>query len=104
MKALFLDIDGVLNSKLWNENHPNEISAGKCIDESKVQLLATIIENTEAFIILHSGWRFWFDDDLKPLQYESNYLIDLFDKYNLKIHDKTPDLTTDEIRKTKNLV
>lgn len=35
------------------------------------------------------------------MQYEANYLIDLFKKYNLKINDKTPDLTTDEIRRTK---
>jgi hypothetical protein len=101
MKVLFLDIDGVLNSKLWNESHQNQLRNGKCIDETKVQLLANIVKKTEALIVLHSGWRFWLDDNLKPLQYEARYLIELFYKYNLKIYDKTPDLATDEIRKMK---
>ena len=35
-KVIFLDIDGVLNSNFWNENHQREISDGTLIDEEKI--------------------------------------------------------------------
>ncbi len=39
MNIIFLDIDGVLNSKFWDESHQMEISDGKYIDTEKVSLL-----------------------------------------------------------------
>ncbi len=66
-KVLFLDIDGVLNSDLWNDSHREEISDGTLIDEGKIKLLAGLVKETDSEIILHSGWRFWFDTELKPL-------------------------------------
>jgi len=39
-KIIFLDIDGVLNSNFWNENHQRELSDGTLIDEDKVYLLS----------------------------------------------------------------
>lgn len=98
MKILFLDIDGVLNSNMWNEKHKKEISSGILIEEEKVQFLAEIIDKTNAKIVLHSGWRFWFSDDFQPIRKESKYLIDIFTKYNIKIYDITPDLRTEEIK------
>lgn len=59
-KALFLDIDGVLNSDFWNDSHQEEISDGTWIDEEKIKLLADLVKETDSEIILHSGWRFWF--------------------------------------------
>lgn len=100
-KVLFLDIDGVLNSNLGNDSHQTEISDGTLIDEEKVKLLALLIRETDSEIILHSGWRFWFDSELKPLCTEANRLVELLSKENLYISGITPDLTTDEIRKTK---
>ena len=38
-KIVFLDIDGVLNSNFWNENHQREISDGTLIDEEMVEKL-----------------------------------------------------------------
>ena len=38
-KICFLDIDGVLNSRFWNDSHQREISEGKYIDKDKVKLL-----------------------------------------------------------------
>ena len=32
MNVIFLDIDGVLNSKFWNDEHQKEISNGLLID------------------------------------------------------------------------
>lgn len=100
-KVVFLDIDGVLNSNFWNDNHQREISDGTLIDEEKVKLLASLVKRTSAKIILHSGWRFWFDSELKPLRTEAERLVELFAKEGLSIDGLTPDLTTEEIRRTK---
>lgn len=100
-KVLFLDIDGVLNSNFWNDSHRAEISDGTLIDAGKIKLLSHLIKETGAEIILHSGWRFWFDTKLKPLRTEAAKLTELLAKENLYISGMTPDLTTEEIRRTK---
>ena len=56
-KVIFLDIDGVLNSGFRNEKHQKEIGDGALIDQEKIELLAGLVEKTDAGIILHSGWR-----------------------------------------------
>ena len=101
MKIIFLDIDGVMNSELWNKDNEMKISKGKFIDSEKVRLLSRIINATKAKIVLHSGWRFWFNDNIMPLRKEAEYLVEVLKSYNLNIYDKTPDLTTVEIRKSK---
>ncbi|MDE5937673.1 MAG: hypothetical protein K2H37_01145 [Lachnospiraceae bacterium] len=100
-KVLFLDIDGVLNSNFWNDRHQTEISDGTLIDEEKIKLLALLVKETKAKIILHSGWRFWFDAELKPLCTKANKLVRQLERENLYISGVTPDLTTEEIRKTR---
>ena len=100
-KVIFLDIDGVLNSNFWNDGHQKEISDGTLIDQEKVMLLAKLIRRTDAKIILHSGWRFWFDGEGKPLRREAERLVKMLAGEGLKISGMTPDLTTEEIRETK---
>lgn len=100
-KIVFLDIDGVLNSNFWNENHQKEIGDGTLIDESKIKMLCKLVGDTNAQIILHSGWKYWFDSDLKPLRKEADNLSDLLEKEGLTIAGVTPDHATDEIRKSK---
>jgi len=100
-KVIFLDIDGVLNSNFWNDNHQKEISDGTLIDEEKIKLLAQLVNNTNSKIILHSGWRFWFNSELKPICKVAQKLVDLFRYEGLAIDGVTPDLTTEEIRNTK---
>ena len=100
-KIVFLDIDGVLNSYFWNENHQREISDGTLIDESKIILLCKLIADTNAEIILHSGWKYWFDSDLKPMRKEAENLRTLLEKEGLTIAGVTPDHATDEIRESK---
>jgi hypothetical protein len=100
-KVVFLDIDGVLNSNFWNDNHQKEISDGTLIDEEKIKLLAQLVNNTNSKIILHSGWRIWFNSDIKPVCKEAQKLVDLLAYEGLTIDGLTPDLTTEEIRKTK---
>ncbi len=100
-KVLFLDIDGVLNSNFWSNRHQKEISDGTLIDEEKIKLLASIVKKTNSTIILHSGWRTWFDSQIRPLRAEAAKLTQLLEKEGLHIDGLTPDLTTEEIRATK---
>lgn len=101
MRVIFLDIDGVLNSKMWNSDHQQEIAQGILIDRAKVQLLSQLVRDTHAQIILHSGWRMWFDAQLRPLRKESEILAQFFKEAGLSIAGVTPDLTTEEIRRNK---
>lgn len=100
-RVIFLDIDGVLNSNFWDADHQKEIRDGVLIDIDKIQLLGRLVRNTKAKIILHSGWRFWFDSDLKPLRKESDYLQRQLQQEGLVIAGITPDHSTEEIRKSK---
>ncbi len=101
MKIIFLDIDGVLNSNLWNREHENEIKNGFLVDAEKIKLLSKLIITTKAKIVLHSGWRFWFDEKFLPTRKESAFLMNLLKEHGIAFYDFTPDLTTEEIRKSK---
>ena len=100
-KIVFLDIDGVLNSNFWNESHQREISDGTLIDESKIDMLCKLVKDTDAQIILHSGWKYWFDSDLKPLRKEAENLRALLEKEGLTIAGVTPDHAPEEIKKNR---
>lgn len=99
--VIFLDVDGVLNSEVWNEKHQREIQDGLLIDSVKVKLLGELVRQTEARLVLHSGWRFWFDKNLQPVKSEAEYLRELLQKEQMEIYSVTPDFSTEEIRKTK---
>lgn len=89
MKILFLDIDGVLNSREydrkrnWNEQTD--------IDETRLPLVKEIIDKTGAKIVLISTWRSHWDKDENLCDEDGNYITRLFSKYGLAIYDKTPD-------------
>ncbi|MFA9378339.1 MAG: HAD domain-containing protein [Lachnotalea sp.] len=100
-KIIFLDVDGVLNSNPWNDTHQKEISVGLLIDEDKVKLLSEIISKTEASIILHSGWRVWFDENILPTRKESQLLVEILERNHILILGVTPDLSTEEVKVTK---
>lgn len=90
MKILFLDIDGVLNSREydrkrnWNEQTD--------IDETRLPLVKEIIDKTGAKIVLISTWRNHWDRDESLCDEDGMYINRLFSKYGLAICDKTPDL------------
>ena len=100
-KIIFLDVDGVLNSNFWNDSHQKEISDGTLIDVEKIKLLSVLVKRTNAKIILHSGWKYWFDQDLKPLRPEAENLVTLLKKEGLLLGGITPDHSTEEIRRNK---
>ena len=99
--VIFLDIDGVLNSKLWEKKHSDEIKDKKLIDIEAVKILSRIVESTGAIIVLHSGWRFWFDESMNPINREAQYFVDVLKEEGIQLNGVTPDLTTEEIRRTK---
>ena len=90
MKAIFLDIDGVLNTPS-SESRCGEYIG---IDDEKVENLKKIVENTKAEIVLISTWKKYCrkEEKLKPLQdYSANYLDEKLAKQGLKAVDKTKD-------------
>lgn len=99
--VIFLDVDGVLNSQNWNKEHEKEIREGLLIDSEKVELLGQLVAQTGAKLVLHSGWRFWFDENLQPVRREAQYLQELLRNQKMKIYSVTPDFSTEEIRRTK---
>lgn len=100
-KVIFLDIDGVLNSNFWNDTHQREISDGTLIDSEKIKLLGELVKRIGAGIVLHSGWKYWFDSNLKPLRVESMHLKTLLLQEGLAIDSVTPDHATEEIKRNK---
>ena len=96
MKVIFLDIDGVLNSEEFLKNNQNE-----CIDRNNVSILKNVIDETGAVIVMSSGWRLWFDDNMMPEDGYSRCLYDILCEFDIKLFGKTPDFSTDEIRTKK---
>ena len=90
MKIIFLDIDGVLNSRIydrirnWNEQTD--------IDESRLPLLKSIVEQTGAKIVLSSTWREHWNKNPEKCDKDGVYINKTFAKFGLEIFDKTPDL------------
>ncbi len=79
MKVIFLDVDGVLNSK----QDGNTI---KLRTDSHFRLLQYIVEATGARIVLSSSWRAGFAR-------VKNILSDRLKEYGLEIMDSTPVLS-----------
>ncbi|ERI93320.1 hypothetical protein HMPREF1982_01744 [Clostridiales bacterium oral taxon 876 str. F0540] len=96
MKVIFLDVDGVLNSEEFLKNNPDKI-----IDRNNVRNLKSIIDKTGAAIVMSSGWKLWFDDDMMPIHKYSQCLYDILTEFDIKLFGKTPDFTTEEIREKK---
>lgn len=83
MRVIFLDIDGVLNSKEFFKNRQPTQGLNE-IDEEKVKLLQQIVQATNAKIVLTSTWRIYDKAD-KVYQ----HLVDVLAKYDLSIFDCT---------------
>ena len=89
MKALFLDIDGVLNSDAYDRVRDWNILSN--IDETRLPLLKKIIDQTGAEIVLTSSWRNHWDNDPSKRDESGVYIQTLFEKYGLNIFGKTED-------------
>jgi len=90
MKIIFLDIDGVLNSRAydrtrnWNEQTD--------IDETRLPLVKKIVDGTGAKIVLSSTWREHWNEDADKCDEDGIYIKEVFAKYGLEIYGKTPEI------------
>ena len=105
INVIFLDIDGVLNGyNFWNllgwniiskfnsdrlKSWYRDITEPFGVHESKVKRLAKIVHNTmNTKVVISSCWRFGLQSN--NLSYAQRKLLDLFDKYDIKIYGYTP--------------
>lgn len=77
MKLLFLDIDGVLNSKR-SETVTGKEKTVNNLDPVALSLVQKVVEETGAVVCLTSNWRF------------NHYILDLGKKMDLPIIYQTP--------------
>ena len=90
MKIIFLDIDGVLNCDTTVESCGNYLG----IDNSKLKLLAEIVDKTKAKVVLTSTWKDkWFRGGGQKYKQDelANYLDTEFFRYGIIVYDKTTD-------------
>ncbi|NLK96924.1 MAG: hypothetical protein GX272_02445 [Epulopiscium sp.] len=86
MNLIFLDIDGVLNCSESKSRCGGYLG----IDDRKVKLLAEIVKQTNAKIILVSSWKVHWEKFYKDEQNElANYLDRKLKRQGLYIVDKT---------------
>ena len=92
MKIIFLDIDGVLNSRRYDvhrkENEGN-------IDVTRLVILKQLIEKTNARIILTSSWRCHWDPNGENTDETGKELIETFARYGIELYGKTPQINDD---------
>ena len=75
MKVVFLDIDGVLNSKNTKAYTPS----GCCgIEKALLKRLRRIIESTGAKVVLSSTWKTELDKNLHPVSPDGKYMLNKF--------------------------
>ncbi len=89
MKVIFLDIDGVLNCEKYIRSCGQ---SGLIIDPSRMVLLKQIIDSTDAKIVLSTSWREHWDKCADNCDDTGAQMNNIFEKFGLKIFDKTPKL------------
>ena len=88
INIIFLDIDGVLNSKETKERCGPYIG----IEDQKLDLLKELVASTKAYIVLVSTWKeFWHHKPSDKYRQDNlaNYLDEVFSKHLLKVTAKT---------------
>ena len=88
MKAIFLDVDGVLN----NENTKTVASNGWCfVDDFLLKRLASLVETSGAKVILSSDWRDgWNREDESQNDLCFIELRDALREHDIEIFDALP--------------
>ena len=91
-KVIFLDIDGVLNTKWWYtqmDSNTHKDKYGYAFDPKAVANLKNIIEETGADIVISSSWKC----------FGLSQMEDMWNERNLpgKIIDITPNSVSDEL-------
>lgn len=98
MRVIFLDFDGVLNSRRYL------LSCGEtdlAIDPARIAILKEIVDATGAKIVLSTSWREHWSADPKECGSTGQLMNEIFSAHGMQIFDKTPNLSaprTEEIR------
>ena len=87
MRAIFLDVDGVLNSSETRA----KICGLKGVSKKNLRFLRHIVARTQAKIILTSAWNINFDEKLVPTTKAGMYLYHRLWENNLWLYDKVDD-------------
>ena len=87
MKIIFLDIDGVLNSKVYDRESTTEDGN---IDKTRLPLVKRIVDETGAKIVLSTTWRKHWVREYACLDKTGKQLVDTLREAGLEIYDKTP--------------
>jgi len=101
MTVIFIDIDGVFNAYTTKSINTEGNVGNLNVDEDKVKLFSKIVGSTDIQLIMHSGWRFFYNDLMNPISQKSEELSKMFLRYGIEISGKTPDYSTAEIRQNK---
>lgn len=97
MKVIFLDVEGVLNTRETYERayrlygHTTMIDLE--LDIFRLGYLKQIIDETDAKIVLSSSFRHFFvkeNDKVLPTSLKGKRLYDNFKRYEIEIYDTTP--------------
>lgn len=92
MRIIFLDIDGVLNSQLYDlERGKNDGN----IDITRLMLLKQLIDKTEAKVVLTSSWRTHWDPEGRDTDEIGKEIEETFSKCGIKLYSKTPQKADD---------
>lgn len=97
IKVIFLDIDGVLNSRKYDRTR--DYAQNTNIDETRLPLLKEIVAETGAKLVLSSTWREHWSENPKDCDESGAYLNACFAKFGLKIYGKTPIFERNTLRK-----
>ena len=98
MKIVFLDIDGVLNSRQYDAHRG--INDGN-VDVSRLELLKQLVERTGAKIVLTSSWRRHWNSCGEPNDKTGEELQAVFERYGIQLYDKTPEINGDRVKEIK---
>lgn len=88
LKAIFLDVDGVLNDAHTPDRAPGGFIG---IDDGMVTQLKRIIDHTQAVVILTSTWKSEWEKNREESTVDGKYLEDCLLKHEISILDKTTD-------------
>lgn len=87
MKVIFLDIDGVLNSSVYDRQRTD---GDGNIDKTRLALIRTLVDETGAKIVLSSSWRNHWEKNPNECDEIGKSINSDFADEKLEIYDKTP--------------
>lgn len=89
MKIVFLDIDGVLNTRSYRKALGLDYFS-QLVDRAKLPYLQRIVAETDAKIVLSSSWRKYYLTDGPQLDPAGKCIFEALGSVGLTVYDKTP--------------